>query len=78
MTKLLVFGAASEVMGARNISLPPEIDSVKKLRVFLQQHYPGLKRLNSLMVAVNREYAEDACPISGSDEVALIPPVSGG
>ena len=78
MAKLIVFGAAAELIGSRLVSLPPEIDSVKMLRIFLGQHYPGLKRLNSLMVAVNREYAEDDQFISGGDEVALIPPVSGG
>jgi molybdopterin synthase catalytic subunit len=31
-----------------------------------------------LVMAVNREYADDDDPLSGGDELALIPPVSGG
>jgi len=32
----------------------------------------------SCVVAVNREYADEATPVSAGDEVALVPPVSGG
>jgi molybdopterin synthase catalytic subunit len=41
---------------------------------------PGLELLERLPVrlAVNREYAEDATQLRGGDELALIPPVSGG
>jgi molybdopterin converting factor small subunit len=31
-----------------------------------------------LLYAVNREYAEPGQPLSDGDEVALIPPISGG
>ncbi len=31
-----------------------------------------------VVMAVNREYADPAAPLHGGDEVALIPPVSGG
>lgn len=42
---------------------------------------PGLSELNGRMpmrIAVNREYAADATPIAAGDELAAIPPVSGG
>src|SRR3954447_12066357 len=32
----------------------------------------------SCVVAINREYADEAAPVSEDDEVALMPPVSGG
>ena len=32
----------------------------------------------SCVVAINREYADEAAPVSADDEVALVPPVSGG
>jgi molybdopterin synthase catalytic subunit/molybdopterin converting factor small subunit len=32
----------------------------------------------SCVAAINREYAEPAAPIAAGDEVALVPPVSGG
>jgi molybdopterin converting factor subunit 1 len=33
---------------------------------------------NGLLYALNREYVERTAPLTGGDEVALIPPVSGG
>ena len=33
---------------------------------------------NSIAVAVNRQYASSAAQLSDGDEVALLPPVSGG
>jgi MoaE-MoaD fusion protein len=36
------------------------------------------ERPEGLLIAVNRKYAEDATPLHDGDEVALIPPVSGG
>lgn len=78
MINVMVFGAASEIIGSRNIQLPEGIASVNSVKEYLRQRYPALKGLKSLMVAVNKEYAEDDQPVSPTDEVALIPPVSGG
>ncbi|MGL6022222.1 MAG: MoaD/ThiS family protein [Chitinophagaceae bacterium] len=36
------------------------------------------QNLSSLMVAVNQTYAEDKTRLFPKDEIALIPPVSGG
>jgi MoaE-MoaD fusion protein len=45
----------------------------------LCRDYPPLADVrNSLSVAVNREYVDAAHRLSDHDEVALIPPVSGG
>jgi molybdopterin synthase sulfur carrier subunit len=51
---------------------------VKDLRDALLSLYPSLKDLNSLMIAVNNAYAEEDVTLSEADEIALIPPVSGG
>jgi molybdopterin converting factor subunit 1 len=48
------------------------------LKTVLEEKYPRLKQLASYMVAVNNEYAEDNGAITERDEVAIIPPVSGG
>ncbi len=41
--------------------------------------YPGLAgRLGPVRFAVNQEYAEASRPLRSGDEIALIPPVSGG
>jgi molybdopterin synthase sulfur carrier subunit len=51
---------------------------VGQLKTYLSELFPALKDLSSLAVAVNSNYASDKTPISETDEIALIPPVSGG
>ncbi|HEY9488383.1 MAG TPA: MoaD/ThiS family protein [Chryseosolibacter sp.] len=48
------------------------------MRSALRHRYPALVEIRSLMIAVNSCYAEDDQSIGESDEIALIPPVSGG
>lgn len=48
------------------------------LKAALEQQFPRLKQLRSYMIAVNNEYAQDGGPITEADEIAIIPPVSGG
>lgn len=40
--------------------------------------FPGLPEAERIVVAVNNEYQEHDFVLSDGDEVALIPPVSGG
>ena len=43
------------------------------------ERYPGLIGTpNALVIAVNQEYQQHDYALSEGDEVALIPPVSGG
>src|SRR5271157_370551 len=45
----------------------------------LEQRFPKLRRFrNSLALALNQEYSDAAAELHDNDEVALIPPVSGG
>ncbi len=45
----------------------------------LEAAHPGLERMkNFVRVAVNRDFADDDTPLGPDDEIALIPPVSGG
>ncbi len=60
------------------------VDIDKDITVFhmkkiVFETFPNLKKLNiPFFVAVNHKYATDSDVISSKDEVALIPPVSGG
>jgi molybdopterin synthase catalytic subunit len=57
----------------------PEGASVGDLWAALCADYPELKGLGSSMTfAVNREYVKPDHVLAPNDEVALIPPVSGG
>ncbi|MCW9709160.1 MoaD/ThiS family protein [Fodinibius salsisoli] len=76
---LILFGITKEIIGEHRLSyqIPSSMD-VKGLKQSLQEDYPELGRLASLAIAVNGCYAKDDHPIKKSDEIVLIPPVSGG
>ena len=57
----------------------PDGATVGDLWAALCTEHPHLSELSaSISFAVNREYVDKAHPLSDNDEVALIPPVSGG
>jgi molybdopterin synthase sulfur carrier subunit len=76
---ILAFGIVSEIFGTNciNLQLPHNIN-ITSLKQILNQKYPALLQLKSYMVAVNKEYAVTDLLISENDEIAIIPPVSGG
>ncbi len=76
---VFAFGIAKEIIenAFADIELKDET-SVHILKSMLEEKYPALKKLGSYMIAVNNEYAGDEIIINDKDEVALIPPVSGG
>ncbi|SNR51635.1 MULTISPECIES: MoaD/ThiS family protein [Hymenobacter] len=77
--KIALFGIAREIVGQSSLEVSaPEGQSVQGLLEGLREQYPALGRLSSLAVAVNNEYAPDDVALSERDEIALIPPVSGG
>jgi molybdopterin synthase catalytic subunit len=53
--------------------------SIADLRRVLADRYPGLRNaLPTIRFAINEEFATDDATLGAGDEVALIPPVSGG
>ena len=72
------FGITKDILGARETVFEADGATVKALRIALVARYPSLRDIRSLMIAVNSAYAEDTLAIGESDEIALIPPVSGG
>jgi len=82
---ILLFGITKEIIGSSTLSIPSSSEfgtrgskTVKDLKDYLGKIYPELKKLSSLAVAVNNSYAVDNTIIDNFDEIALIPPVSGG
>lgn len=76
---VLLFGITRELVGQSKLSFPlPPDASVSHLLATLKSAYPRLGELKSLLVAVNNEYADADTRITSADEIALIPPVSGG
>jgi molybdopterin converting factor subunit 1 len=76
---IALFGIAREIVGTSSLSLSsPAEQSVAGLLAELHTRYPALAGLRSLAVAVNNEYAAGEVTLHERDEIALIPPVSGG
>jgi molybdopterin synthase sulfur carrier subunit len=72
------FGITKDLLGGREAKIEVRGDTVGHLRRSLAEKYPQLSDLRSLYIAVNNDYADDEVVIKESDEIALIPPVSGG
>lgn len=72
-----VFGIVKEIAGGNSVVMDP-VSTVAELKSFLSAQYPRLQQLSSFMIAVNGTYASDNTAIHEGDEVAVIPPVSGG
>lgn len=76
---ILLFGITRDLTGQSAVTIAiDEGDRVSDLLHQLHQQYPKLADVRSLLIAVNGEYAEADQLISSKDEIALIPPVSGG
>lgn len=79
LVNILAFGIAKDIFGGSSIKLElPEAATATSLKIALEQKYPRLKQLASYLLAVNNEYADDELLLSVTDEIAIIPPVSGG
>lgn len=74
------FAVVRDIVGSRELDVElPEGATARDLLGRFQEEYPRLRGLReSLVVAVNREYAQAERRLLDGDEVAFIPPVSGG
>jgi len=76
---VLVFGIAREIVGNGSVTIQVnDVATVAQLKKELILQYPELAGLASFAIAVNGVYATDDMIIKQADEVAVIPPVSGG
>ncbi len=74
--KILVFAALAEVTGKKEIEVN-DIHSVNELKEFLWKNYPVLMAMN-FSIAINKILVQGEAVIKDQDEVALLPPFSGG
>ena len=76
---VLAFGIAKDIFGGYLVNVDlPEKSTTMHLKRSLEERYPRLKHLRSYMIAVNNEYASEDGLLTEHDEIAIIPPVSGG
>jgi molybdopterin converting factor subunit 1 len=78
--KVLLFAGLAEAAGSPaievGVSLPIRVDELKQ--EVAAKHPAAKELLTSCFAAINQEYAADDAYVREGDEVAFIPPVSGG
>lgn len=78
VNSILFFGIAKDIAQTDRMCGNYEGMSVLQLKESLQGQYAELSDIKYFMVAVNEAYADDHQIIKSGDEIAIIPPVSGG
>ena len=75
-----LFAAHRQLMGRREVTVEaPDGATVGDVWRALKAQYPALSHLSDTVVAaLNRDYAPLDAPVKAGDEIAFIPPVSGG
>jgi molybdopterin synthase sulfur carrier subunit len=75
---VLAFGIAKKIFGTNHITIEFEGSTSEDLKSSLEKQFPLLKQLPTYLLAVNSEYSSNETIINSNDEIAIIPPVSGG
>ena len=80
MIKVLFFGAAADLAGTRETGLDVrDSTTLAEIWPLIVDRYGDLAPMrDTLAFAVNGEYARGEDAVSPGDEVAVLPPVSGG
>ncbi|MGK0316678.1 MAG: molybdopterin converting factor subunit 1 [Saprospiraceae bacterium] len=73
------FGIARDIFESDELIIDKSVvKTVSDLRSHLNNKNEQLNTIKSYFIAVNQEYAQEDQIISDNDEIAIIPPVSGG
>lgn len=80
---VLLFGRLKDAFGASSIAMPEGVGTAAELRAMLAAENPDLAETilaKTIRIAVNQEMVTDEAGtrITAADEVALLPPLSGG
>ncbi len=75
-----LFGSIREAAGAKELAVSlPEGSTVTDLRLLLARDHPSFEEMaDRLRISVNYEFVSGDAALSEGDEVAFLPPVSGG
>lgn len=77
MNKILFFAHLKDAVGEEFIRMDVAGKTVSEVKELLVEKY-DLQKLDTAMAAVNEEFASLEDVIQPGDEIAFIPPVSGG
>lgn len=74
--KVLLFGEATERVGTSKLTAL-DITTVSALKKWLISEYPNMNDFQ-FSIAVNKEIVQKDVKLNDQDEVAILPPFSGG
>lgn len=75
MTRILLFGELKEIAGTG--FLETDAKDIETLKTELISHWPSFAN-KTLNIAINKKVIHENKPITAKDEVAVMPPFSGG
>lgn len=76
--KVKLFASSRELVGENEVQINfADKTTVGNLRKKIVEMYPALSKI-TFVIAVNHKVTDDSTVIDHSDEVAILPPVSGG
>jgi molybdopterin converting factor subunit 1 len=80
LVTIRLFARLREIAGASELTreLPPGATAADAWRALADEHRELAGYAGSISCAVNEEYARLTSPLKDGDEVAFLPPVSGG
>jgi sulfur-carrier protein len=76
MITIKVFGQLEDITQANEIAVEA-VDNTEALLQLLFEKYPALKE-KKFKVAINKKMTEEKTMLQSNDEIALLPPFSGG
>jgi molybdopterin converting factor subunit 1 len=78
--KTKFFAAIKDIVGTPEVDLelPDGITAGDLFRRYCQEHTPLSRYANNTMISVNLEFVPPETALHEGDEIAFIPPVSGG
>jgi MoaE-MoaD fusion protein len=78
--RVLFFGALKEIAGGaeEDLEIPAGATLEDVFRLYAERHETLQERRSSTLFARNREFARGDAVLSDGDEIAFLPPVSGG
>jgi MoaE-MoaD fusion protein len=79
--KIKVFGIVREKLKSDTLNIPINNNSIslEEIKKYLKEFYPYLSKNEiNFVFAVNKVIRNENVNVTSSDEIALIPPISGG
>lgn len=77
MNKILFFAHLRDAVGQESIMVDAKGKTIADLKQMVLEKYASVN-LDNVMTAINEEFASDEDIIHEGNEIAFIPPVSGG